>query len=127
MILVVEDNEGLGRIYARALQAAGFATRWVTTGRAGLDLLSDAIPRPEVVIVDLALPDTDGVTFAEAARRAGYDGPIVAMSGALDLMDREKIAAAEFAAEMRKPLRLAELTACVRRWAKREPFPGDGE
>lgn len=127
MILLVEDNVDLGRVYARALQGAGFPTRWVTTGAEGLALLRGTLPLPLVAIVDLALPDMDGVEFARRARVAGYAGPMVAMSGALDLMDGGKLEAADFVSRLRKPLVLSELVGCARRWARSEPFEGSEE
>ncbi|MEU8925397.1 response regulator [Kitasatospora sp. NPDC048545] len=61
-VLVVEDDAGIARLPVRGLQRAGYAAQTVETGRAALAVT----PQPDVVLLDLGLPDPDGV---EVCRR----------------------------------------------------------
>ena len=57
-ILVVEDDPQLRAALLRALEERGYATSWSHTGMAGLD--QAVRDRPDLVVVDLGLPDVDG-------------------------------------------------------------------
>src|SRR5947209_12161204 len=57
-ILLVEDDEGIGRSLSRTLEAQGFEVAWARTG---LDALKRATPSTAVVVLDLGLPDLDGL------------------------------------------------------------------
>lgn len=114
LVLIVEDNEALGRVYRRCLQSVGIDAEFATTGKDALVIINQEKPR--MMIVDLALPDMDGVELVALARVAGYIGPIVAISGAADLMDDEKLRPAGFSQVIAKPLRSQELISMVYRW-----------
>lgn len=62
-VLVVEDDRGIAESLVRGLQQAGYGVEGVRTGRAAL-----SAPTPDVVLLDLGLPDIDGV---EVCRRPG--------------------------------------------------------
>ena len=67
-ILVVEDDEAIRAAIQRGLRERGFAVATVATGLAGLEhVLHDA---PEVVLLDLGLPDVDGLTLISMIRTA---------------------------------------------------------
>ena len=67
-ILVVEDDEAIRAAVERGLRERGFAVATVATGLAGLEhVLRDA---PEVVLLDLGLPDVDGLTLISMIRTA---------------------------------------------------------
>jgi DNA-binding response OmpR family regulator len=64
--LVVEDDTKIGRGITQALENNGYAVRWVTTG---CDALVAATSDPPVlVLLDLALPDVDGVSVCAELR-----------------------------------------------------------
>lgn len=111
MILLVEDNDKLAQVYCQSLNLHGFKAECCFSGEDGLKFLDNH--EPELIIVDLALPDMDGVTFTVQARAAGYDGPVLAMSGAAVLMNEEQLAPGRFVDTLQKPLRLADLLQSV--------------
>src|SRR2546429_4864085 len=64
-VLVVEDDPGIATQLVRGLTRAGYETGSVTTGKAALDW-----PVPDVVLLDLGLPDIDGVEVCRRLRQA---------------------------------------------------------
>jgi DNA-binding response OmpR family regulator len=69
-VVVVEDDEAIGRLLDRALTSNGYQTFWSRTGRAGLTIARRE--QAEVVLLDLGLPDADGI---DVARRLRSDLP----------------------------------------------------
>ncbi len=65
-ILVVDDEPSILDAVATALRYEGFAVSTASTGRAGLLAVQD--DRPELVILDVMLPDYDGFEIARRAR-----------------------------------------------------------
>lgn len=116
IILIVEDNEPLARIYRKILENAGFNAEFATSGRDALVIIGQE--KPCLILVDLGLPDMNGVEFVIETRKAGYVGPVAAVSGAIGLVDEEKLTTAGFNEMVSKPLSSAELIALVHRWTK---------
>ena len=73
-VLVVEDDPGIATQLVRGLTRAGYETGSVTTGKAALDW-----PVPDVVLLDLGLPDIDGLALIGKIRELG-PVPIVVLS-----------------------------------------------
>lgn len=118
-ILIVEDEEPLARIYCRYLSTRGHSVDYVGRGYEALSIVERR--PPELMIVDLALPDMNGIGFAHHARARGYLGLIILMSGAIDLNQQglqwlaDHPIEADFAACIMKPIRLDELGSLVER------------
>jgi DNA-binding response OmpR family regulator len=70
-ILVVEDDPGTREIVTRALRCAGYETIDAVDGTRALDVVSSA--RPDLVVLDLGLPDVDGL---EVCRRIRLDSQV---------------------------------------------------
>lgn len=66
-VLVVEDDHSIAHSLVRGLERAGYAARSVDTGRAALV----TEPAPDLVLLDLGLPDLDGVEVCRLLRRRG--------------------------------------------------------
>ncbi len=76
-ILVVEDDDAIRAAVRRGLGERGYAVASASTGMAGLEqVLRD---RPQVVLLDLGLPDVDGITLI-AMIRAASDVPIIVIT-----------------------------------------------
>src|SRR5215475_981025 len=110
-VLVVEDDERVARLLTRALTGSGLCVHCEPTGTAGLDaaLRGDF----DLVVLDLVLPDIDGV---EVLRRLVDDLPhqrVLILSGACEVANR--VACLEAGAEdfLGKPFAVAELLARV--------------
>jgi DNA-binding response OmpR family regulator len=120
-VLIVEDDDVIGRAIADHLQVDGFDALLVSTGEKGLARLR--YEHPEVCILDLMLPGVDGWTMIETARREGIGTPIVVISARGTEQDR--VRALELGADdyVVKPFAMAELAARVRAVARRGTRP----
>ncbi|GLX53247.1 DNA-binding response regulator [Streptomyces hygroscopicus subsp. hygroscopicus] len=107
-VLVVEDDRGIAESLVRGLRQAGYAVEGVRTGRAAL-----AAPSPDVVLLDLGLPDIDGVEVCRRLR-ARSDAAIIAVTARGEEADR--VVALDEGADdyLVKPFGLAELLARIR-------------
>ena len=84
MVLLVEDDASLRTSIQGALHARGFGVRAAGGTREALVLLDDQV---DVVVLDLSLPDGDGLELLQSIRRAG-DAVVLAASGRASLRDR---------------------------------------
>jgi DNA-binding response OmpR family regulator len=79
-VLIVEDDEVIGRGISGHLANAGFEPLLVTRGETGLARLR--FERPDVVVLDLMLPGLDGWQLLDTARGEGIGTPILVVSAA---------------------------------------------
>ncbi len=110
-ICVIDDEPTLGRLYQRTLSEAGFEVAVAQTGKSGIQLIKDT--RPDLVILDMGLPDMDGLAVLATARRH-YTGAVVVVS-VLD--DQSRIVTAlDTSADdyITKPFGIPELLARIR-------------
>jgi DNA-binding response OmpR family regulator len=116
-VLIVEDDEVIGRSMAEHLAAAGFDPLWVPKGDVGLARLR--YEHPDVCVLDLMLPEKDGWSLIETARAEGIGTPIVVVSARGTEHDR--VHALELGADdyLVKPFSMKELVARVRAAARR--------
>ncbi len=110
-ILVIEDDRPTRLVLARELGTAGYRVVQAEDARAGLERF--AARRPDLVLLDLGLPDMDGLDVVRAIRREAST-PIVILSGRFT--EREKVEALERGADdyVTKPFGVAELRARIR-------------
>jgi two-component system cell cycle response regulator DivK len=114
-VLVVEDNEMNMKLLRDVLAASGYRTLEARTGAQAVELAKRHIP--EVVLMDVQLPDVDGV---EALRRIRADArtafvPVVAVTAQAMGGDRERFLRAGFDGYLPKPVDVTELLGVVRR------------
>src|SRR3712207_8827752 len=116
-VLIVEDDAVIADGMARHLTAAGFDPIRVENGTVGLARLR--FERPDVCVVDLMLPGTDGWKLIETARKEGIGTPILVVSARGTAPDR--VHALEIGADayLVQPFSLQELVARVRAAARR--------
>ncbi|MFC9506070.1 response regulator transcription factor [Streptomyces sp. NPDC057002] len=108
-VLLVEDDEPVAESLRRGLKRYGFEVEWVTTGAAALRHEGPY----EVVLLDLGLPDTDGLDVCKALRERG-DVPIIVISARSDETDR--VVGLELGADdyVSKPFGVREVIARIR-------------
>jgi DNA-binding response OmpR family regulator len=122
-VLVVEDEADIAFPLVRTLEREGYDVSWVESGQQALDSLSGA---PEVVILDLGLPDIDGLEVCRRAREAGFEGAIMIVTARAGELDR--VVGLDYGADdyLAKPFGLAELQARVRALLRRTSSNGRG-
>jgi len=116
-VLVVEDEEDIAFPLVRTLEREGYDVTWVDSGQTALDSLTSE--PAAVVILDLGLPDMDGLEVCRRARDAGYDGAIMIVTARAGELDR--VVGLDYGADdyLAKPFGLAELQARVRALLRR--------
>jgi DNA-binding response OmpR family regulator len=116
-VLIVEDDTVIADGMARHLASAGFDPVVVGKGEQGLARLR--FERPDVLVLDLMLPERDGWSVIEAAREEGISTPIVVVSARGTEHDR--VHALEIGADdyLVKPFSMKELVARVRAASRR--------
>jgi two-component system KDP operon response regulator KdpE len=110
-ILVVDDERPLLRVLTAGLEARGYRTRTATTGAQALE--AAALTEPDVILLDLGLPDIDGIDVCRQLRCASSN-PIIVLTA--DGAEDRKIDALDAGADdyVTKPFSLPELLARVR-------------
>jgi DNA-binding response OmpR family regulator len=116
-VLIIEDDEVIAQGMARHLISAGFDPLRVSNGEAGLARLR--YERPDVCVLDLMLPGTDGWKLIETARNEGIGTPILVVSARGTEHDR--VHALELGADdyLVKPFSMKELVARVQAASRR--------
>jgi DNA-binding response OmpR family regulator len=109
LVLVVDDEASVREALERALRLEGFAVSTAGGGREALD--SVAGRRPAVVVLDVTMPDLDGIAVVRRLRADGVDVPVCILSARDEVEDR--VAGLQAGADdyLVKPFAIAELTA----------------
>jgi DNA-binding response OmpR family regulator len=123
-VLIVDDEPSIVRLVRDYLERAGFGVMTAANGAEALREFSRR--RPDLVILDLTLPETDGLDVARAIRRAG-DVPIIMLTARTEEADR--VAGLELGADdyVTKPFSARELVARVRAVIRRVQSAAMGE
>ncbi|MBV8472015.1 MAG: response regulator transcription factor [Hyphomicrobiales bacterium] len=108
-LLVVEDNSDLADLLTQGLQASGFSVDVVAEGEPAR--LAMAVRRYAAVVLDLGLPDEDGLEVLSSLRRRGDSTPILVLTARGGLDDRVAGLRAGADDYLLKPFALEELTA----------------
>ena len=123
-ILVVEDDESIATGLCRALAANGYVAERVSLGQAAIDRL-EAPPPVDLVLLDLGLPDMDGIDVCRVIRAADSLLPIVMLTARAEEIDVVVGLDAGAVDYLAKPLRLAELIARIRVQLRRPTVVGE--
>ncbi|MBT8214965.1 MAG: response regulator, partial [Acidimicrobiia bacterium] len=91
-VLVVDDSQGAREVVAGVLATAGFATVKASDVPEALEILSDKIV--DAVVVDYAMPGSDGISLIESVRMSFGRVPIVMLSGVATEEDQQRAVAA---------------------------------
>ena len=121
-ILVVEDEKRIADFILRGLEGAGFQVDLAGDGRTALDLVHTT--EYDLMILDLMLPDMDGLTVLEKARVRKQSPPVLILSARGGLDDRVKGLDQGADDYLVKPFAFVELLARVRALMRRgQPTP----
>ncbi len=116
-ILIVEDDERIGSTLLRALEGSGYESRWVATGREATEAV--AAQRPDLVLLDLGLPDADGLEVCRIIHAADATIDVMMLTARdeeLDVVVGLDAGAIDY---VTKPFKLAELLARIRAQLRR--------
>ena len=110
-VLLVEDEDRIASFVEKGLRTRGFEVRRVVTGGAALDAISDEV---DIVVLDLGLPDMDGLEVLRSLREAWASLPVVILTARGDIDDR--VAGLDLGADdyVPKPFAIDELAARLR-------------
>jgi DNA-binding response OmpR family regulator len=116
-VLLIDDDTELAGMLAELLSREGFDLAHAATGQAGLALLAQETP--DVLVLDLMLPDTHGLDLCRQLRAQGQDLPVLMLSARGDPIDR--VLGLEIGADdyLAKPFEPRELVARVRALSRR--------
>ena len=109
---VVEDDPAIARVLELELGEAGHRVEVTVAGTDGLSAMERE--RPDLVVLDVRLPDMDGLTVCRRARRSGHDMPILMLT-ALDRVG-DRVVGLDAGADdyLAKPFAIEELLARLR-------------
>lgn len=122
-IIVVEDERQIRRFVRSTLEAEGCRVFEAETGRQGL--VEAATRKPDLLVLDLGLPDIDGVEFIKDLR-GWSDAPVIVLSARST--EGDKVTALDAGADdyLAKPFGVAELVARVRALLRRRARGAEG-
>ena len=110
-ILYVEDNMDNMILVRRALEARGYEFIWAQNGSSGVELAESNMP--DVILLDINLPDIDGYEVARRLRNSGKSTlvyvPIIAVTALAMIGDRERVLAAGFDGYISKPFEVMSI------------------
>jgi len=116
-ILIVEDERTISAYIKRALEEQGYAVDAAYTGREALDWAGSA--QYDVIVLDILLPEMDGITVCRNLRAQGNRSPIIMLT-ARDAVD-DRVTGLDAGADdyLVKPFALKELMARIRALSRR--------
>ena len=116
LVLIVDDNRMNLKLARDLLQASGFRTLEAKSGAQGIALATEHLP--DVILMDLRLPDMQGTDAARALADVAQTAriPIVVLSAVPFEGDGEWLLAAGFAGYLEKPISVREFPEQVRRY-----------
>src|ERR1700735_2012500 len=119
-LLVVDDDRGLRDVLRRALGLSGYEVRLAETGSGALSEI--AASPPDAVVLDIGLPDIDGLEVCRLLRREGNRVPVLMLTARDAVSDRIEGLDAGADDYLVKPFDIDELKARLRALLRRATF-----
>ena len=122
-VLLVDDDAAIRRAVGAGLELEGFRVVRASGGRAALAAAESVAPA--VILLDLAMPDLDGIEVLGRLRAAGDDVPVCVLSARDEVEDRVRGLQAGADDYVVKPFALEEVTARLHALLRRRPATSD--
>ncbi|MFH1444667.1 MAG: response regulator [Candidatus Peregrinibacteria bacterium] len=87
-ILIAEDDLFLVKMYKLELEGAGYEVTTVTNGKLALEAIEKQ--KPDLLLLDLLMPEVDGFTVLQQIQMKGYVFPVVVLSSSSQEIDKKK-------------------------------------
>jgi two-component system cell cycle response regulator DivK len=118
LVLIVDDSEKNRKLARDVLRAAGFRTLEAATGDEAIAVA--ATQRPDLILLDLRLPDMDGTDVARTLRGGSETGriPVVALSASPLTGGSDRLLAMGFDGYLQKPIDVRAFPQQVRRYCR---------
>jgi two-component system OmpR family response regulator len=123
-ILVVEDEANIADLVAMALRYQGFEVETVSDGQGAIGAVDTF--RPQLIILDVMLPDMDGFEVTKRLRGRGHEAPIIFLTARDASADKLRGLTMGGDDYMTKPFSLEELVARIRNILRRSGLAGPG-
>jgi two-component system response regulator MprA len=118
-ILVVDDERAVRESLRRALKLEGYGVELAGDGREALDRLESGADDPDAVVLDVLMPEVDGLEVCRRLRRAGSRLPILMLTARAEVENRVEGLDAGADDYVTKPFALEELLARLRALLRR--------
>lgn len=110
-VLVVDDEPLVRSFLERALKHAGYTVQSAPDGKSALDALTHFAP--DLLLLDMSLPDMDGAEILRRVRQAGHNMPVLLASGYLGSELESTLQVGTFQGFLQKPFRIDKLLRAV--------------
>lgn len=110
-ILVVDDTDDIRQLVATLLQRKGFAVTTAAGGKQGI--LQASTDQPDLILMDLNMPEMDGWQATKTIREEGITTPVVALTAHVMTDDQDRALEAGFDGFQTKPLELDALVSLI--------------
>jgi DNA-binding response OmpR family regulator len=126
-VLVVEDDARIVSFMRKGLRAHGYVVEWIATGTEALERCEAG--GVDIMLLDLGLPDIDGLEVLRRLRASGSSLPVIVITARTDPRDRASARSLGVTTYLTKPYAWADLLAAVNASAgltnRSEPLPAN--
>ncbi len=110
-VLIVDDEPLVRKQLRRTLELRGYTVAEAVNGHSALATVGEV--RPDVIILDMTMPDIDGAEVLARLRASGSRVPVIVSSGYLDVSVERKLTRGEFQGFLAKPYGASDLAAAI--------------
>ena len=124
-VLVVDDEENILTLFEDELTDAGYRVTTASTGQQALDSIDEEVP--DLVILDIRMPDMHGLEVLSKMRENNKDLPVILCTAVQGLKDDYTVWDARVSAYLTKPIDLDDLVYKVQEVLEKNPSARDAE
>ncbi|MDQ3714823.1 MAG: response regulator transcription factor [Actinomycetota bacterium] len=122
-VLLVEDEERIAAFLTKGLRRGNHSVDVVSAGKDALEALLDSDPEHDVLVLDLGLPDMDGLEVLRRVREHGVQMPVIVVTARTDRDDRTRAEQLGVDDYLAKPFPIKELLASIDRHGRQGHDP----